>query len=629
MKNNFILELKIKKLFGSRNVKFKIINNLSLIIGENGCGKSTILKILNYILNCDYVNLSKIPFQSISLKIGSQRIKINYKDLIVNDKILSVYFRFIVKDIDISKFETFDNFYEFIINNEKLESTLNNGITYLDCENNIDNLLLDDQKVFQDNSYYSIIKNTNIKFIYGSKIYLMLLYSFLSGEKVITQFKRVNKCNLFSFINVDNSFYDFSSFSEDTSNNIINELKKYISSKEFVLINNRLAVKSDEHFDINWLSSGEKKIVQILKCLYNRQEGELLLLDEPELSLSFIWHKHLMKDLVCCSEVAPIIIATHVPIVDNEKDLKYIVPLISNSKKTINQRNNNQKVFLKKDNNNLFNSFDTFTNKILNKKMNKSLGSVVVEYLAQASFSKDFIFVEGISDIDFYSAKLSDNYVKPIFIGCCGKQNVISSLNYLMDQDLLESKNHIHIIDHDYNVVDKEQTKYCNYVFMTKFYSIENYLFIEDNLKIILKEYEISEEDINIIIKKLESFVSEIIDYETLKSLNTNHNINSVKIFPLNSALDLKNGYIIKKEYKNEINSKISGFNVFESSTFLERKKELINNYLLMNGHDLALFFNNHIAVFYNPNMTINNILSNKTLIKKLNVELVPLNDLK
>ena len=629
MKSNFRLELKIKKLFGSRNINFKIINNLSLIIGENGCGKSTILKIIDYILNNDFVSLSKIPLQSIRLKIGSKVIKIDYKDIIVEEKILSVYFRFIIKEIDISKFKTFNDFYDFLINHDKLATPFNNNITHWDCEYKVDDLLFDDQTIFQNSAYYSTMKKFNIKFLYGSKIYLKLLYSYLSGKNLFKKFSKINNSKLFSFVNVDNDFNDFSNVSDNISANIINEIQKYILNKEFVIINKKLTVKSNEYFDISWLSSGEKKIIQILKCMYNRKKGELLLLDEPELSLSFIWHNILMKSLISCSELTPIIIATHVPIVDNEKDLKYIVPLISNSKKTINQRNNNQKVFLKKDNNNLFNSFDTFTNKILNKKMNKSLGSVVVEYLAQASFSKDFIFVEGISDIDFYSAKLSDNYVKPIFIGCCGKQNVISSLNYLMDQDLLESKNHIHIIDHDYNVVDKEQTKYCNYVFMTKFYSIENYLFIEDNLKIILKEYEISEEDINIIIKKLESFVSEIIDYETLKSLNTNHNINSVKIFPLNSALDLKNGYIIKKEYKNEINSKISGFNVFESSTYLERKKELMKNYLLMNGHDLALFFNNHIAVFYNPNMTINNILSNKTLIKKLNVELVPLNDLK
>ena len=63
------MEVKIKNLFGYRNYDLKLNNKVNILIGENGSGKSTILKMLICIFNNDFVELSKIPFEEINVKL--------------------------------------------------------------------------------------------------------------------------------------------------------------------------------------------------------------------------------------------------------------------------------------------------------------------------------------------------------------------------------------------------------------------------------------------------------------------------------------------------------------------------------------------------------------------------------
>ena len=78
------MEVKIKNLFGYRNYDLKLNNKVNNLIGENGSGKSTILKMLICIFNNDFVELSKIPFE---LKMG-KRIRLILLNLILNRAIL-------------------------------------------------------------------------------------------------------------------------------------------------------------------------------------------------------------------------------------------------------------------------------------------------------------------------------------------------------------------------------------------------------------------------------------------------------------------------------------------------------------------------------------------------------------
>ena len=79
---------------------------------------------------------------------------------------------------------------------------------------------------------------------------------------------------------------------------------------------------SPYNIDLSNLSSGEKKIILLLGIAIFFDD--IILLDEPELSLSLVWQEQLLPDLVKLGN-STIVCATHSPyIVNDESVQKYI-----------------------------------------------------------------------------------------------------------------------------------------------------------------------------------------------------------------------------------------------------------------------------------------------------------------
>ena len=80
--------------------------------------------------------------------------------------------------------------------------------------------------------------------------------------------------------------------------------------------------------NINDLSSGEKQIVALFTLLYLNDENrgsnnkKMVLIDEPELSLSLKWQRMLLPDIASGDNCSMIIAMTHSPFIfDNEFDM--------------------------------------------------------------------------------------------------------------------------------------------------------------------------------------------------------------------------------------------------------------------------------------------------------------------
>ncbi|WP_151035496.1 AAA family ATPase [Bacillus wiedmannii] len=71
--------IEIKGLFGDRDVKFNFEKPLLILIGENGIGKSTVLSILNCILDKNPEGLKEYDFELIRFKINEETYCL-YKD---------------------------------------------------------------------------------------------------------------------------------------------------------------------------------------------------------------------------------------------------------------------------------------------------------------------------------------------------------------------------------------------------------------------------------------------------------------------------------------------------------------------------------------------------------------------
>ena len=83
-----------------------------------------------------------------------------------------------------------------------------------------------------------------------------------------------------------------------------------------------------EEVELNDLSSGEKQVISLLARLYLYPEEKIVLIDEPELSLSIDWQKRLLPDLLFSPSCAQLLAITHSPFIfDNELD-PYAGPML-------------------------------------------------------------------------------------------------------------------------------------------------------------------------------------------------------------------------------------------------------------------------------------------------------------
>lgn len=114
----------------------------------------------------------------------------------------------------------------------------------------------------------------------------------------------------------------------------------YLYEKQFVYDESRVELKlyrtiknvpdfkEDNVVDLNNLSSGEKQIVSLFAQIYlNVDKQYVMLLDEPELSLSIFWQERLLSDIYNSGRCALLLVTTHSPFIFNNEMKDYVVGL--------------------------------------------------------------------------------------------------------------------------------------------------------------------------------------------------------------------------------------------------------------------------------------------------------------
>jgi predicted ATPase len=72
------------------------------------------------------------------------------------------------------------------------------------------------------------------------------------------------------------------------------------------------------------LSSGEKQIVSLFSHIYlSGKSGYLVIMDEPELSLSVPWQKRFLPDILATGRCSGLIAVTHSPFIFENELEKY------------------------------------------------------------------------------------------------------------------------------------------------------------------------------------------------------------------------------------------------------------------------------------------------------------------
>lgn len=299
--------IEIENLFNLYNYNIKLNDDVNFMYGKNGCGKTTILNIIEFALKGDFKNLLKYEFK---------KIKFIYFDIYKKDILKELV---IIKDKKI--FVIFDkakySFNNIIFYNSKDTLTINE---YQEKEK-LKNLKLKIEKEFNYN--YPILKRE-----------LLIKIDKLIDELVL---------DLHNIYNI----YEKNTNSRRENNIEVNEIDKYISIiNDFIYdseIGKKLVVNkngkivflikgSNEQIDINKLSYGEKRLLIIFyKLIFSYKKSiPIFIIDEPELSFNLIWQKVFIENILKIREDIQIIVATHSPEIINRYRNKMIK--LSNSK---------------------------------------------------------------------------------------------------------------------------------------------------------------------------------------------------------------------------------------------------------------------------------------------------------
>ncbi|MCI5227943.1 MAG: ATP-binding cassette domain-containing protein [Candidatus Electrothrix sp. AX2] len=71
----------IKKLHGYKNFKLQLTDSTLILVGENGTGKTTVLRILYYLISGQWGALAKFKFEELSITINDKKHILPYSYL--------------------------------------------------------------------------------------------------------------------------------------------------------------------------------------------------------------------------------------------------------------------------------------------------------------------------------------------------------------------------------------------------------------------------------------------------------------------------------------------------------------------------------------------------------------------
>lgn len=283
-----ITNIEIQKIYKSKNFNWKVGEDTNILIGKNGTGKSTILKLIHACIIKDKEILAKYNFPAINLTIRKYYENNLYKEIsISNNKNFSDIKSILIdtfdgktdkceenqSDLDCKLSKLIISFgqyqrelsKDFEKNSQKITESI------LSIVENISNATADELKEFQELK----IKENSIK------------------EDIYTNI------NLFKEIVND--------FLLDTEKEVFLD-----DSKEPLLVKIK---DKDISLSLDKISSGEKQILVIfLTILLEKDKPFILLMDEPETSLHVDWQSKLIESIKKLNSNIQIIIATHNPL---------------------------------------------------------------------------------------------------------------------------------------------------------------------------------------------------------------------------------------------------------------------------------------------------------------------------
>ncbi|NEP43431.1 MAG: ATP-binding protein [Okeania sp. SIO2H7] len=448
MKSSKIKSFSVYGLFGTRDVCIPFDEDIKILVGENGIGKTQILNIFYYTLTGNFIKLSEFPFDKVKLSLGSEIISFSKTEAIEYIEIICQHpvIQDILNLIGFSQFKILRNYIlkgnlikaqDFIENHpsynrlktiatsedlvfflhsnlvgnkrktslnndnnlsrnisecaEKIKEFLESDIilyfpTFRRVEEDLRNLGYDDEEFIFSQDDTSLINfgmdDVVAKFEQIEETIKELLSEGLaqfttdilnlvvddvppSNEELLNKIneqdieillarvgnqlppkqkdaiKRIVTKKEFKnplsgyLLQKLIEIYEKQKKLDDSVKKFRDVCNKYLIEKKVFFDESaiRIFVKSElsgEEIELSKLSSGEKQIISIFSKIYlidDEEQRFIVLFDEPELSLSILWQRELLPDIINSNKCDFLLAVTHSPFIfENELD-RYAVGL--------------------------------------------------------------------------------------------------------------------------------------------------------------------------------------------------------------------------------------------------------------------------------------------------------------
>ncbi len=441
MQKNIIKSFAVYGLFGTKDVCINFDENIKILIGENGIGKTQVLNLFYYTLKRDFFKLNEYNFNKLELTFwGERKIEISKKNItdLVRKTFKDPMIRELIEEIGLEQFQTLRNkfvhgemnpmqfereimlkpsnrnlrrhyslgrimraFEDF----ERLEANSTNKFfdkckneikeylndtdimyfpTYRRVEEDLHNLGYAEEELSfnQENTLiqfgmddvqkrFSKIENRIEDLLKkGLSVFLEnILKIMIAKDKPSIDegiFERINEEDLtIIFARAKDLDPDIKAavldsvkkraFNDPLSGLILQKLvelyenqkewdeaiisfkdtcNKYLVEKKVFYDESgiKIFIKSDltdEKIELKHLSSGEKQIISMFSKIYLSEANQrfIVLFDEPELSLSMLWQKQLLPDIVNSKKCDFLLAVTHSPFIFNNELKGYAIGL--------------------------------------------------------------------------------------------------------------------------------------------------------------------------------------------------------------------------------------------------------------------------------------------------------------
>jgi len=363
MKGKIIQSFTIKGLFGLYDVHIPFENDVMILIGENGMGKTQIMNLLYYMLSKDFINLDQSDFAEFYIKFENhEELKFdnlfNYNN---NPVALKTYLFEYLQGCEILYLPTYrriEQSWKKLAHKPTKYPLLNPDLSTNfwemdDVQKTFDRITQAIKNLSRDGlskMLSEVLINGNSKIgrnflenIGENDIDIILarvgndIDSKAKKEvRRIASTKKIQEKDksLLYFLQKLVEVYNLQRPLDDSVRRFKDVCNKYLVNKTLVYDEKRTDIyvkinQDNEPIDLNKLSFGEKQIISIFSKIYlSSPDSEfVVLIDEPELSLSIFWQRELLPDIYNSGKVRLLFAVTHSPFIfENELD-KYAISL--------------------------------------------------------------------------------------------------------------------------------------------------------------------------------------------------------------------------------------------------------------------------------------------------------------